>query len=247
MGQPRAHGRDPPPRGRPGLGGGLGAGGHGALASVAPDVLVSDIGMPGEDGYSLLRRIRGSAPGRLASIPAIAVSAYAREEDRIRSLSAGFQMHLAKPFEPVELVAAVDRLAHRGPAVPEETPPPATPILVVEDNGDLREGLRQILMEWGHSVELAENGLQAIERCLETRPRLALIDIGLPDVNGFEVARRIRSQLDAAEIYLVALTGHATSADLQMALESGFDTLMAKPIAFEKLRALLESKLAKTN
>jgi signal transduction histidine kinase/CheY-like chemotaxis protein len=226
-----------------------------ALAAAGPDILVSDIGMPGEDGYSLLRRIRGSAPTRLAAIPAIAVSAYAREEDRIRSLSAGFHVHIAKPFEPVELVAAVDRLVQRAAPAGEPTGAdagearrlPASSILVVEDNGDLREGLRQILEEWGHEVELAENGLQAIQRCLETRPRLALIDIGLPDVNGFEVARRIRSLLDAAEIYLVALTGHATTADLQMAVDSGFDTHMAKPIAFEKLKTLLETRLAKTN
>ncbi|HEY4231192.1 MAG TPA: response regulator, partial [Thermoanaerobaculia bacterium] len=108
--------------------------------------------------------------------------------------------------------------------------------------------LRQILVDWGHGVELAENGHQAIERCMEARPRprIALIDIGLPDVNGFEVARRIRSVLGATEIYLVALTGHASSADLQMAVESGFDTHMAKPIQFEKLRTLLENRLAKT-
>ena len=189
------------------------------------------------------------------------MSAYAREEDRIRSLSAGFQLHIAKPFEPVELVAAVDRMVRRN-APPDEpgaspTSAPAgrrssngaTPVLVVEDNGDLREGLRQLLLEWGHGVEVAENGHQAIQRCMEARPRprVALIDIGLPDVNGFEVARRIRSVLGPSEIYLVALTGHATSADLQMAVESGFDTHMAKPIAFEKLRVLLESRLAKTN
>ena len=222
-----------------------------AIASARPDVLVSDIGMPGEDGYALLRRIRTSAPERLASIPALAVSAYAREEDRIRSLAAGFQVHLAKPFEPVELVAAVDRVVHRGPTAAAAPGPAAeaatAAVLVVEDDDDSREGLRLLLEEWGHSVEVAENGFQAIERCFQARPRVALIDIGLPDVSGYEVARRIRSQLDATEIYLVAVTGHATSADLQIALESGFDTHMTKPVSFEKLRALLETRLAKTN
>jgi len=114
---------------------------------------------------------------------------------------------------------------------------------VVEDNSDLREGLCELLREWGHGVELAQNGLEAIERCIETRPRVALIDIGLPDVNGFEVARRIRSLLDSNEIYLVALTGHATSSDLQMAVDSGFDTHIAKPIPFEKLKDLLATRI----
>ena len=84
-----------------------------ALPGACPDILVSDIGMPGEDGYALLRRIRQGDDAAFRAIPALAVSAYAREEDRIRSLSAGFHMHLAKPFEPGDLTAAVSRLVHR--------------------------------------------------------------------------------------------------------------------------------------
>jgi CheY-like chemotaxis protein len=221
-----------------------------ALAAERPDVVVSDIGMPGEDGYSLVRRIRRESDGPRGPVPAIAVSAYAREEDRIRSLSAGFQVHLAKPFEPLELIAAVDRLARRASAasVPPEPPEPraeapAPSVLVIEDNADLREGLRQLLGEWGHGVELAENGLSGIERAIEARPRVALVDIGLPDVDGYEVARRIRSLLDPGELFLVALTGHVGPEDLQQALDSGFDAHIPKPIPYEKLRALLAERL----
>ena len=73
---------------------------------VTPDVLISDIGMPGEDGYTLIRRIRG-LQGRKARIPAIALTAYARAEDRIKVLQAGYEMHLAKPVEPSELLNVV--------------------------------------------------------------------------------------------------------------------------------------------
>jgi signal transduction histidine kinase/ActR/RegA family two-component response regulator len=86
-----------------------------ALAAIArrrPDVLVSDIGMPGIDGYALMRRIR-MLDGEAARIPAIALTAYARREDRIRAIQAGYQMHLAKPVEPSELVAMVQTLARR--------------------------------------------------------------------------------------------------------------------------------------
>ena len=77
------------------------------------DVLVSDIGMPGDDGYSLLRRVRrlGSRTG--SNIPAIALTAYARVEDRVRAIAAGFQMHVAKPVESVELVTMVAGAAGR--------------------------------------------------------------------------------------------------------------------------------------
>jgi CheY-like chemotaxis protein len=74
-------------------------------------VLVSDIAMSGRDGYDLIRALRELPPERGGETPAIALTAYAREEDRIRALNAGFQVHLAKPVEPGALTAAVAHLA----------------------------------------------------------------------------------------------------------------------------------------
>ncbi|MDB6011727.1 MAG: domain S-box [Gammaproteobacteria bacterium] len=82
------------------------------LCRDTPHVLVSDIGMPGEDGYTLIRRIR-SMTGASALVPAIALTAYARIEDRMKAIHAGFQLHLSKPVEPIELVAMVHSLARR--------------------------------------------------------------------------------------------------------------------------------------
>lgn len=79
------------------------------VAHEAPDILLSDIGMPKEDGYSLIRRIR-SLSGGASRIPAIALTAYARAEDRAKALQAGYQLHLAKPVEPVKLIAMVASL-----------------------------------------------------------------------------------------------------------------------------------------
>jgi CheY-like chemotaxis protein len=76
-----------------------------------PDVLVSDIGMPAEDGFDLIGKVRAMAPERGGNIPAIALTAYAREEDRARVLEAGFQRHVAKPVEPAALASAVASLA----------------------------------------------------------------------------------------------------------------------------------------
>ena len=76
-----------------------------------PDVVVSDIGMPGEDGYSFVKRIRALAPNKGGSVPALALTAYARPEDHGRSLLAGFQMHISKPVNPSELVTKVKILA----------------------------------------------------------------------------------------------------------------------------------------
>jgi PAS domain S-box-containing protein len=92
-----------------------------------PDVLVSDIGLPGDDGYVLIQKLREREAERGGSIPALAVTAYARAEDRTRALSAGFQMHLAKPLEPADLVAAIVRLVgqERGAATAEASAKPA--------------------------------------------------------------------------------------------------------------------------
>ena len=76
-------------------------------------MLVSDIGMPGEDGYDLIRKVRAMEPKRGGRIPAVALTAYARAEDRLRTLSAGFQMHVLKPIEPVKLAAVVASFAWR--------------------------------------------------------------------------------------------------------------------------------------
>jgi signal transduction histidine kinase/CheY-like chemotaxis protein len=80
---------------------------------VAPDVIVTDIGMPDEDGYSLIRRVREWERGRGAHIPAVALTAYGRIEDRVRALNAGFQMHVAKPVDPAELAAVIASLIRR--------------------------------------------------------------------------------------------------------------------------------------
>jgi CheY-like chemotaxis protein len=76
------------------------------------DLLISDIQMPNEDGYSLIRKVRASEKGQARKIPAIALTAHARASDRLRALSAGYQLHMAKPVEPAELVMAIANLTH---------------------------------------------------------------------------------------------------------------------------------------
>jgi CheY-like chemotaxis protein len=85
-----------------------------ALSGEPPDVLLSDIGMPGEDGISLIRRVRTLDPARGGLVPAAALTAYTQAGDRARALGAGFQAFLAKPVDPRELAMAVARLAGRG-------------------------------------------------------------------------------------------------------------------------------------
>jgi CheY-like chemotaxis protein len=84
------------------------------IQAAPPDVLVADLGMPLMDGFDLIRRIRQSSDRKVRAIPAAALTAYARSGDRAKTLQSGFEMHLAKPVEPVELASAIKALArHR--------------------------------------------------------------------------------------------------------------------------------------
>jgi CheY-like chemotaxis protein len=89
------------------------------MAQQRPDVLMSDIGMPGRDGYDLIRQMRTSAVPGMSTIPAVAITGLARSQDRLSLLRAGFQAHLCKPVDPEEAVALVAALAgqHDGRAV----------------------------------------------------------------------------------------------------------------------------------
>src|SRR5262249_35516106 len=82
-----------------------------ALDERPPDVLISDIGMPGVDGYALIQQVRARPAEQGGQVPAVALTAHARAEDRTRALEAGFQMHIPKPVDPTELTVVVHSLA----------------------------------------------------------------------------------------------------------------------------------------
>ena len=90
------------------------------ILAARPDVLVCDIGMPAEDGYSLIRQLRVLEESRESALPAVALTAYARSEDRTKAIRSGFQNHLAKPVEPAELLAIVSSLAGRRVTTPSD-------------------------------------------------------------------------------------------------------------------------------
>jgi CheY-like chemotaxis protein len=83
------------------------------LQAERPDVVVSDIGLPTRDGYEFMKQVRALAEDRGSKTPALALTAYARAEDRMRAIRAGFQMHVPKPVEPAELITMVASLAGR--------------------------------------------------------------------------------------------------------------------------------------
>ena len=113
-------------------------------------------------------------------------------------------------------------------------------IVLVDDNDDLREMLQELLEGVGHHVETERDGVRAIERIRKSQPDLAIIDIGLPGIDGYEVARRLRAD-DAPTPYLVALSGYGQPGDRARSLEAGFDHHLVKPVTSAKLLNLIEA------
>jgi signal transduction histidine kinase/CheY-like chemotaxis protein len=112
-------------------------------------------------------------------------------------------------------------------------------ILIIEDNADVRSMLKTLLEFAGHRVEIAGDGLLGVEMIEVQHPNVALVDIGLPGLNGYELARKIRADKDCQDVFLVALTGYSQPSDRQRALSSGFDAHLAKPVDLEQLRQIL--------
>ena len=112
-------------------------------------------------------------------------------------------------------------------------------VLVIEDNVDAAESLREVLLFGGHEVEVAYNGPQGIAKAKEFRPDVVLCDIGLPGMDGLDVARAFKSDETLRGSFLVALSGYALPEDLQCAQAAGFETHLAKPSSIEQLDRLL--------
>jgi signal transduction histidine kinase len=112
-------------------------------------------------------------------------------------------------------------------------------IVVVEDNPDVREALHMLLTMWGHEVAVAGDGRSGLERVIEERPEVALIDLGLPEMNGYDVARAIRQVIPGDGIRLIAVTGYGQPAERAEAIDAGFDGHLLKPVSPEILAHLL--------
>jgi two-component system, sensor histidine kinase len=162
-------------------------------------------------------------------------------EGRVHATSAGsgrgarFEVHLP--------IATEETLARWRPcgsdSAPVERPLRA---VVVDDAADLRELVAELLRMKGHDVTTVEDGASAVQVICAARPDVALIDIGLPEIDGYEVARRVRRELSDHSIRLIAITGYGQAADRKTALDAGFDAHIVKPASADKIVRALYGK-----
>lgn len=121
----------------------------------------------------------------------------------------------------------------------QDGPGPGRRVLVVDDNLDSAETIALMAQLWGHDVRTANDGPSALTAAADYRPEVVLLDIGLPGMDGFEVARKLREQEWMDGVMLVAMTGYGQEEDRRRSKEAGFDHHMVKPIDPGALQTLL--------
>jgi len=150
----------------------------------------------------------------------------------------------AAPAGEAGAPAAIDAVSTDEPDEPESDEPPMDgklAILVVDDNPDAADFLAQLLAAWGHTVRVAYDPVQAIGACAASTPDLAILDIGLPGMDGYELADRLRALPACGQLPCVALTGYGQESDKKKSQEAGFIGHLVKPVTAPELRDLLSA------
>jgi CheY-like chemotaxis protein len=119
-------------------------------------------------------------------------------------------------------------------------------VLLIEDDASQAEALQQVLQTTGVEIEVANTGMDGLEKARRLRPNLVLCDIGLPDIDGSEVARRIRDDPELRSTRLIALSAHSLPEDREEAGHAGFDEYIVKPPPFDALERLVADGDAST-
>lgn len=147
------------------------------------------------------------------------------------------------PGQGSEFTVRLPRAEGMADAPPTEAETPRTEpprlVLVIEDDPDVAETLEQVLRQWGHDVHLARDGAGGVWRARTLKPEVVLVDVGLPDISGYDVARAIRADPVLDPELLVAITGYGRPQDLLDAKAAGFDDHLTKPDVLPRLRELL--------
>jgi signal transduction histidine kinase len=201
---------------------------------IRPDMLESIFELFTQDSVTLARTQGGLGIGltlvkRLVEMHGGNVRAFSE------GLGTGSRFEIRLPLDG----SRVNRLTKTDAAPAREERPKR--VLIIEDGGETRQSLAMLLRMWKHEVLFAGSGPEGLDRARETRPDVAIIDIGLPGLDGYQVASRIRRDGSAwsQQVRLIALTGYGHESDRARAMEAGFDVHVLKPLDPAELRALL--------
>ena len=207
-----------------------------ALAAAPCDLLVLDLGLPDMDGLEVLARLRS----RGQDLPVLLLTARDPAEFRARGQALGAHDYLAKPCALPEFLGRARAALLRAGAIMRAR----MRILIVEDDAALADGLARILRAEGYAVDVAPRGELATHAAAGERFDLVILDVGLPDIDGFEVLRRLRA--DAQRMPVLLLTARDKVDDRVHGLDLGADDYMVKPFAMPELVARVRALIRRS-
>jgi PAS domain S-box-containing protein len=196
---------------------------------IAPEML-GRLFEPFTQAPQSLDRTRGGLGLGLAMVKGLAELHAGAVEAKSAGAGRGATFVVRLPLVPAPAVAA---------ALPVRPRAESRRVLVVEDNVDAADALRDLLELDGHEAQVAYDGPAGIARARQFRPEIVLCDIGLPEMDGYEVARQLRADPDLGRSYLVALSGYASVGDRERSLAAGFDCHVAKPPEADEIERIL--------
>jgi two-component system, sensor histidine kinase and response regulator len=217
-----------------------------ARGERVPLVLL-DYQMPGMDGLEVARRIKQSPQLQDTTLLMLSSSGYRGMAQGAEAV--GIARYLTKPVKPSDLLDAICQALQAGPAgkrAAEQLPAAVTDrplqVLLVEDGLVNQKVLMHLLKQRGHRVMLATNGAEALSAVQQQRFDVVLMDVQMPEMDGFEATRRIREQeaTTGGHIPIVAMTAHAMKGDRERCLEAGMDDYLSKPVRAELLYETLD-------
>ena len=226
-----------------------------AAQTGAPfEIALVDIATPDGDGAALARYLRQGP--QTARLPIIALLAHTRLRHRVNLDELSFCATTVKPVRASDLLTAVlVCLGHRRVKTQRAEPAADTlptvdgrplRLLVAEDTPFNQKYIRRLLERWGLSVHIVDNGLLAVEALAKGAYDLVLMDVQMPEMDGFEATRIIRSQEAGSgrHIPIIAMTAHAMKGDRERCIEAGMDGYVPKPISADRLRQYIQDQLS---
>lgn len=214
------------------------------FATRRPELVVLDLRLPDMDGLTLFRHMRTQT--HLRDVPVIMLSASSDWHTTQVALDAGIDSYIYKPFDYPSLVNAFREMARllqqrRQPPIPVRAAGARRPknVVIVEDDIDTAAVLRALVGHPDVAAEIAGNGVEGIARVRVLQPQLVLLDVQLPGMDGFEVFRVLRRELDLGATRIVFITGHAEAGALALAKELGAYATFRKPFDPESLQKRL--------
>lgn len=207
-----------------------------------PDMIILKAVLPGMDGYQVCRELRLDPHTR--HVPIMFLAEKGERSDRIRAFDLGADDYITKPFDLEELRLRIQnmiRYAWSHPAI--ETSHATGSLLIVEDDFDISNMLRIYFDSQGYEVMVARRGDDALEMCRHSAPGVIVLDVMLPDIDGYEVLRRLRANWSTSHIPILFLTQRDERSDKIVGLELGADDYITKPFNTEELRLRIQNSL----